>query len=141
MHDASVDVSGSIVTEVGDGAELTMLSVMDGPAERTHLWQWHTTVGRDARFVGAVVTIGGRVVRIVPSVSYSGPGGSAELLGAFFAEGGQYLEHRIFVDHDAAALHEQRRATRAHSRARARTPSGSATCSCAARRPAPTPTR
>ncbi len=100
VHDTSVDVSGSIVTEVGDGAELTMLSVMDGPAERTHLWQWHTTVGRDARFVGAVVTIGGRIVRIVPSVSYSGPGGSAELLGAFFAEGGQYLEHRIFVDHE-----------------------------------------
>jgi Fe-S cluster assembly protein SufD len=39
-------------------------------------------------------------VRIVPSVSYAGPGGSAELLGAFFAEGGQYLEHRIFVEHD-----------------------------------------
>lgn len=100
VHDASVDVSGSIVTEVGDGAELIMLSVMDGPAERTHLWQWHTQVGRDARFVGAVITIGGRIVRIVPSVSYSGPGGSAELLGAFFAEGGQYLEHRIFVEHD-----------------------------------------
>lgn len=100
VHDASVDVSGSIVTEVGDGAELTMLSVMDGPAERTHLWQWHTQVGRDARFVGAVITIGGRIVRIVPSVSYAGPGGSAELLGAFFAEGGQYLEHRIFVEHD-----------------------------------------
>jgi len=100
VHDASVDVSGSIVTEVGDGAELTMLSIMDGPAERTHLWQWHTQVGRDARFVGSVVTIGGRIVRIVPTVSYAGPGGSAELLGAFFAEGGQYLEHRIFVEHD-----------------------------------------
>jgi len=108
VHDASVDVSGSIVTEVGDGAELTMLSVMDGPAERTHLWQWHTQVGRDSRFVGAVITIGGRIVRIVPTVSYSGPGGSAELLGAFFAEGGQYLEHRIFVEHDQPHLHEQR---------------------------------
>jgi Fe-S cluster assembly protein SufD len=100
VHDASVDVSGSIVTEVGEGADLTMLSVIDGPPEHTHLWQWHTEVGRDAHFVGCVVTIGGRVVRILPSVSYAGPGGSAEILGAFLAEDGQYLEHRIFVDHD-----------------------------------------
>lgn len=99
VHDASVDVSGAMVTELGDGADLTMLSILDGPAERTHLWQWHAQVGRDARFVGAVVTIGGRVVRVAPSVSYSGPGGSAELLGAFLADDGQYLEHRIFVDH------------------------------------------
>jgi len=100
VHDASVDVSGSIVTHVGDGAELTMLSVIDGPPERIQLWQWHTEVGRDARFVGAALTIGGRIVRVLPSVAYTGPGGSAELLGAFLAEGGQYLEHRIFVDHD-----------------------------------------
>lgn len=100
VHDASVDVSGSIVTQVDDGAELTMLSVIDGPAENVHLWQWHADIGRDARFVGAVISIGGRVVRILPSVSYRGPGGSAELLGAFMAEGEQYLEHRIFVEHD-----------------------------------------
>ena len=100
VHDASVDVSGSIVTELGDGAELTMLSVIDGSAERVHLWQWHARVGRDARFIGSAVTIGGRVVRVLPSVTYAGPGGSAELLGAFLADEGQYLEHRIFVEHD-----------------------------------------
>ncbi|MBI1350804.1 MAG: Fe-S cluster assembly protein SufD [Actinomycetales bacterium] len=100
VHDLTVDASGSIVTTLGDGAELTMLSIMDGPAERTHLWNWHTEIGRDARFVGSVVTIGGRVVRMLPSVGFAGPGGSAELLGAFLGDHGQYLEHRIFVDHD-----------------------------------------
>ena len=100
VHDASVDVSGVMVTNVGEGADLTMLSVIDGPPERTHLWQWHAEIGRDARFVGAALTIGGRIVRILPSVSYAAPGGSAELLGAFLADAGQYLEHRIFVDHD-----------------------------------------
>lgn len=100
VHDASVDVSGSIVTQVADGADLTMLSIIDGPAEHVHLWQWHADIGRDARFVGSVITLGGRIVRILPSVSYDGPGGSAELLGAFLADGPQYLEHRIFVEHD-----------------------------------------
>jgi Fe-S cluster assembly protein SufD len=99
VHDASVDASGAIVTTVGDGATLTMLSIMDGPAERTHLWHWHTDVGRDAAFVGSVVTIGGHAVRMMPSVAFSGPGGSAEVLGAFLADAGQYFEHRIFIDH------------------------------------------
>ncbi|MHB1166235.1 MAG: SufD family Fe-S cluster assembly protein [Candidatus Nanopelagicales bacterium] len=100
VHDAGVDASGSIVVEVGAGADLTMLSVIDGPPENVHLWQWHADIGRDARFTGAVITIGGRVVRIMPSVSYSAPGGTAELLGAFLADGPQFLEHRIFVEHD-----------------------------------------
>ncbi len=100
VHDASVDVSGSIVTHVGEGANLTMLSIIDGPPEAVHLWQWHARIGRDATFVGSVVTIGGRIVRILPSVSYDAPGGSADLLGAFLADAGQYLEHRIFIDHD-----------------------------------------
>jgi Fe-S cluster assembly protein SufD len=32
-------------------------------------------------------------------VAYNGPGGDAELLGIYFADEGQHLEHRLFVDH------------------------------------------
>jgi Fe-S cluster assembly protein SufD len=99
VHDSGVDVSGAIITEVGEGAELTVVSILDGPATNVHLWQWHADVARDSRFVGACATMGGRIVRMLPSVTFSGPGASAELLGAFLAEGPQYLEHRIFVEH------------------------------------------
>jgi Fe-S cluster assembly protein SufD len=34
-------------------------------------------------------------------VTYDGPGGSAELLGLYFADAGQHIEHRIFADHNA----------------------------------------
>lgn len=99
LHDAHADVAGNLVTRVGDGASLTMLSVLDGPADHVQLWQWPTQVGRDASFVGSTVTLGGAVVRILPSVSYAGPGGTATLLGAFLADAGQYMEHRILVEH------------------------------------------
>jgi Fe-S cluster assembly protein SufD len=37
---------------------------------------------------------------VSPSVRYAGPGGDAELYGICFADAGQHLEHRLFVDHD-----------------------------------------
>jgi Fe-S cluster assembly protein SufD len=46
------------------------------------------------------VTLGGDLVRVRPLVSYAAPGGDAELLGLYFADAGQHLEHRVFVDHD-----------------------------------------
>ena len=46
------------------------------------------------------VTLGGDLVRLAPS-QYAGPGGDAELLGLYFADAGQHLEHRLFVDHGA----------------------------------------
>lgn len=99
LHDGHADIAGNLVTQVGDGASLTMLSVLDGPVDHIQLWQWPTRIGRDATFVGSTVTLGGAVVRFLPSVSYAGPGGSATLLGAFLADEGQYMEHRILVEH------------------------------------------
>ena len=45
------------------------------------------------------MSLGGGVVRLAPSVDYAGPGGDAQLLGLYFADAGQHLEHRLFVDH------------------------------------------
>lgn len=100
LNEGGSDISGALVTDLGDGSDLTMLSVIDGPRENVQLWQWPARIGRDARFTGSAITLGGGVVRVLPSVSYAGPGGSATLLGAFLADSGQYLEHRILVEHE-----------------------------------------
>ena len=99
-HDLDRDICGAIVVNVGDGAKLTMLSVVAGDTLAVHISHWHTSIGRDATFIGCAVTTGGSAVRISPSVSYGAPGGSAELLGVFLADADQYLEHRIFVEHE-----------------------------------------
>lgn len=94
------DISGAIVVNVADGADLTLLIVVDGPKSHRLIAHIPATVGRDARFTACTVTLGGRAVRLLPSVHYAGPGGSAELLGVFLAEGEQYFEQRIFVEHE-----------------------------------------
>lgn len=38
-------------------------------------------------------------MRLLPTVEYSDQGGSAELLGLYFATDGQHLEHRVHVEH------------------------------------------
>jgi len=99
-HDMTSDVNGVIVTDIADQANLTVLNIHDGPRNSRHLWHWHSTVGRDASLLGLSITLGGSFVRMQPSVRYAGPGGSAEILGAFLATDAQFQEFRIFVDHN-----------------------------------------
>ena len=98
--DMTTDVSGIVVTDVADQADLTVLALYDGPRTSRHVWQWATTVGRDASFLGLSIALGGSIIRLQQNVRYAGPGGSAELLGAFLALDEQHHEFRIFVDHN-----------------------------------------
>jgi Fe-S cluster assembly protein SufD len=84
---------------VGDSAKVTFVSVQDWDRDAVHLAQQNTLVGRDATVKSVNVTFGGDLVRLTPNVRYTAPGGDAELLGLYFADDGQHLEHRLFVDH------------------------------------------
>jgi len=84
---------------VGDGASLVVASLQDWADDAVHASHHHMRLGRDATVRHSAVTLGGGVVRLAPSVKYSGPGGDAELLGMYFADSNQHLEHRLYVDH------------------------------------------
>lgn len=81
------------------GAHLTFITLQEWSADSVHLGRHHAIVGRDATFNSITVTIGGSLVRLLPTVEYSDQGGSAELLGLYFATDGQHLEHRVHVEH------------------------------------------
>ena len=98
-HRGSGALASNVEIRVGDSAKLTVVSVQDWDRDAVHIARHDAVVGRDARLLMGHVTLGGDVVRILPTVSYAAPGGDAELLGLFFAESGQFLEHRVFVDH------------------------------------------
>ncbi|MEI6621485.1 MAG: Fe-S cluster assembly protein SufD [Actinomycetes bacterium] len=98
-HSGSGTHATNVEVEVGRRAALTLVSVQNWSPDASHLGRIHTHVGADASIEQVVATFGGDVVRLVSTVDYDGPGGSANLLGAFFADAGQHLEHRLFVDH------------------------------------------
>jgi Fe-S cluster assembly protein SufD len=98
-HEGSATYADNVEFVVGDGASLSVISLQDWADDTVHLSHQHARLAKDARFTGFVVSLGGDVVRIAPTVSYDGPGGDAELYGVYFADPGQHLEHRLLVDH------------------------------------------
>jgi Fe-S cluster assembly protein SufD len=98
-HTGSATYADNVEFVVGDGATLTVVSLQEWADDAVHLSHHHAQIGRDARLTHTAVTLGGSVVRLAPSVRYAGPGGDAELRGLYFADAGQHLEHRLFVDH------------------------------------------
>jgi len=100
-YEGSATVSETVEIVVEDGADLTYVSEQNWADDAVHLSHHHVLVGRDARVKHAALTFGGDLVRLVGSVAYDGPGGDAEMLGIYFADAGQHLEHRLFMDHTA----------------------------------------
>ncbi len=98
-HTGSATYADNVEYLVGDGASLAVVSLQTWAEDAVHLSHHHAQLGRDARLTHTAVTLGGSVVRLAPSVRYAGPGGDAELRGLYFADAGQHLEHRLFVDH------------------------------------------
>jgi Fe-S cluster assembly protein SufD len=100
-HTGSAQHSGNVEIRVGDGADLTVVSLQQWDDDALHLGQHDALVGRDARLKHVAVSLGGSVVRLSTNVRYAGPGGDATLLGVYYADAGQHLEHRSFADHEA----------------------------------------
>ncbi|HYN28406.1 MAG TPA: Fe-S cluster assembly protein SufD [Dermatophilaceae bacterium] len=98
-HTGSTAYSELLSVVVGDGAQLTVVSLQEWADDATHLGEHDVVVGRDASVRHIAVTLGGGTVRIGTNATYAGPGGSFEALGVYFADSGQHLEHRLFVDH------------------------------------------
>jgi Fe-S cluster assembly protein SufD len=99
-HTGDAVLAANVEYLIGDGAKLTVVSLQDWEDTAVHAAQHTALVGRDASFKSVVVTFGGDLVRLHPRVVYGGTGGEAELFGLYFADAGQHLEHRLFIDHD-----------------------------------------
>ncbi len=99
-HRGSGVHAGNLEVIVGDGANVSVVSIQDWDDDAVHVGQHEARVGRAASYRHAAISFGGDVVRLTTDVHYQGPGGQAELLGLYFADAGQHLEHRLFVDHN-----------------------------------------
>jgi Fe-S cluster assembly protein SufD len=99
--EGSATLADNVEFAIGDGAHLTVVSIDDWADDAVHVGHRHAQVGRDATFRHIDISFGGDLVRHDTTAEYAGPGGVVEMLGLYFADAGQHIEHRLFVDHTA----------------------------------------
>ena len=100
-HSGHARLAENVEILVGDGAELTLVTVQDWDDAALHVATHFGSVGRDARLKHVVVSLGGAVVRVNPAITLAGSGADGELLGLYFADAGQHLEQQVFLFHEA----------------------------------------
>jgi len=98
-HTGSATYADNVELVVGDSAELTVVVVNDWADDTVHLSQQSLRLGRDAKLRSIAVGFGGDVARVSSEARFTAPGSEVEMLGLYFADAHQHLEHRLFVDH------------------------------------------
>lgn len=100
-HRGSADFNGNVEVVVGDGAHVKVISLQRWDDDAVHVGQHDAEVGRDATYKHVAISLGGSVIRLNTNFRYAAEGAEAEMYGLYFADSGQHIEHRTFVDHNA----------------------------------------
>ncbi len=99
-HSGSARYAQNVEIIVRDGARLTLVSVQDWEDDAVHAAAHQAVVGADAYLKHMVVSFGGGVVRVNPSVRLAGHRAEGELYGLSFADSGQHIESQVFLFHE-----------------------------------------
>jgi Fe-S cluster assembly protein SufD len=98
-HSGSAAHAQNVEILVRDGAHLEVVTVQQWDDDAVHAASHQATVARDGYLRHIVVSFGGGIVRVNPSVELTGNGSSAELFGLSFADAGQHLESQVYLFH------------------------------------------
>ncbi|EWS82858.1 Fe-S cluster assembly protein SufD [Brachybacterium phenoliresistens] len=100
-HTGSARYAQNVEMVLGANSRMTVISLQDWDDDAVHVATHVASIGRDATLKHIVVTLGGKAVRVNATSRFTAPGGEVEQIGLYFADDGQHLEHRLFVDHAA----------------------------------------
>ncbi len=90
-----------IEVDVHDEAKLNLVSVQNWDRGSAHVSAHFSKLARNSYLKHSVASFGGDLVRITPVTTFTGPGAEVEMNGVYFADAGQHIENRPFVDHAA----------------------------------------
>jgi Fe-S cluster assembly protein SufD len=82
-----------------DGARVRYVALQEYGEGVTHLSVQRARVGRDAQVRTLSVAFGASLARAEAESLLEGDGGSSEMLGVYFGDGDQHIDHRSIQDH------------------------------------------
>lgn len=99
-HRGSAVLAQNVEFDVRRDARLNAVSLQAWASDAVHVSAQQSAVATGARFKHVTVSHGGSLVRLTPTARFSAERGEAQLYGLYFADAGQHLENRLFVDHN-----------------------------------------
>ena len=99
-HSGSAVLAENVEFELARDAALNVTSIQAWDAGSVHVSSQQASVDTGAHFKHVAVTYGGDLVRLTPTARFADERGEAELYGLYYADAGQHLEQRLFVDHN-----------------------------------------
>lgn len=100
-YSGDVELSEFVSIEIAPRAHVNLVIIDECASESVHLQDIVVRVGQDAHLRASLVTLGSGLARTNTSVMLSGEGAELDLFGLYFADSGQHIENRVFVDHIA----------------------------------------
>ncbi|WP_293694170.1 Fe-S cluster assembly protein SufD [uncultured Agrococcus sp.] len=99
-HTGSVAYAQNVEIIVRENARLNVVTVQDWQDDTVHASAHQARVDDGAYLKHIVVSFGGGVVRVNPSVRLHGEGSETEMYGVSFADAGQHMENQVYMFHE-----------------------------------------
>lgn len=100
-HNGTGALTEVLEVVTGTASSFNLVCVQDWEQGASHVSAHFMKPGRDSRLQQTVASIGGQLIRVTPSAIMDQPGAEVNLLGVYFADSANFIEHRPFVDHIA----------------------------------------
>src|SRR5918998_1307109 len=97
--------NGAVELFVGQGANVHYVSLQNWERNVLHFNTIRSSAGRDAVINSLVVSLGSELSRTNVEAGLAAPGSDSEMLGLYFADSNQVLDHHTLQDHLAPNAH------------------------------------
>ncbi len=97
--------NGAVELFVGQGANVHYVSWQNWERNMLHFNTIRSSAGRDAVINSLVVSLGSELSRTNVEAGLAAPGSDSEMLGLYFADSNQVLDHHTLQDHLAPNAH------------------------------------
>src|SRR5919199_433280 len=97
--------NGAVELFVGEGSSLRYVSLQHWERNVLHFNTIRSRTGKDATIKSLVVSLGSQLSRTNVEAGLEAPGSDSEMLGLYFADSDQLLDHHTLQDHIAPNAH------------------------------------
>ena len=99
-HQGQARLAEGVEIDIGDNSQVSTTFIQEWDKGSKHVGNHRIHLGAEASLRHSVVSLGGDVVRLRMDQDFGGEQGDLNMLGIYFVDPGQHMEHRTMVVHN-----------------------------------------